>query len=717
MTGLLQRFETWYETAASTWRNTQAGAPPPKPNQQRQHHDSPPKPNPVPGPSTRPDDYKRGLVLPGYKYLGPFNSLNKGPPVNEADAAAERHDHRYDAILKAGGNPYLTYNWADELFHKELATDTSWGGNLGRAVFRAKKRLLEPLGLTDNLPPPPKKAKQDPVPETPPDTPPDNSPGSSESLDISDMSGGGGQGLGGSQSGGDGVGNASGNWHCHTQWMDNTVITSSTRTWCLPSYNNNLYKQISSSTDVNNAYFGYSTPWGYFDFNRFHCHWSPRDWQRLINNHYGFRPKSMRVKIFNIQVKEVATVNSEKQITNNLTSTVQIFADSDYSLPYVGSSATEGSLPPFPADVFLIPQYGYCSLHGWSSSQTTGTARTAFYCLEYFPSQMLRTGNTYEFSFDFPHVPFHTGYALNQSLDRLANPLLDQYLWHFQSTDGGGKAKFAKAVANNWAEKYQNWMPGPFWKTQGWIPDNNARSQNSWGVCNKSEVNLTLSAVRPGPNGMCNADPQVTNRFALDNSMIFVNQPVAPGESGLREMHEVRIGNEDETLPVNYRANWSGPITARNQQQQGTDPTRVTNTEKGVHPGNVWMDRDVYLQGPIWAKIPDTDAVFHPTPNMGGFGLHNPPPMILIRNTAVPADPPAAYRDGPLNAFITQYSTGQVTVEMTWEVLKEKSKRWNPEIQFTNNWGDTRLVDFAPDSSGKYAYNRLIGTRFLTKHL
>lgn len=717
MTGLLQRFETWYETAASTWRNLKAGAPQPKPNQQHnEHHDPPPTPKPLPGPDSGTQHYQRGLVLPGYKYLGPFNSLDKGDPVNEADAAALRHDKRYDQILAEGKNPYLTYNWADALFNDELQSDTSWGGNLGRAVFQAKKRFLEPIGLTDNVPPPPKKAR---LPDTPPDSPPETpvETGGPEPVGVSSMSSGGGEGVGGAQSGGDGVGNASGNWHCDSKWLGDTVVTTSTRTWCLPSYNNHLYKQISAGTDANNSFFGYSTPWGYFDFNRFHCHWSPRDWQRLINNHYGFRPKSLSVKVFNIQVKEVATVNSEKQITNNLTSTVQIFADNDYALPYVSSSATEGSLPPFPAEVFLLPQYGYCTLHTWASSQAQTTERSAFYCLEYFPSQMLRTGNTFTFTYDFPSLPYHSGFAPSQSLNRLANPLLDQYLWHFSKTDGAGNSQFNKCVAANWAEKYQNYQPGPFWKTQAYGPANNAVNLGAWGAANKEEVNMTLDAVRPGPNGMCNVDPQQQGRVAMDNSMIFVTQPVAQGETGVRNYTDVRIGMEDETLPVNFRANYSGPVTARNQQQTGAPPTRGPNTEKGIHPGNVWMDRDVYLQGPIWAKIPDLDGAFHPTPNMGGFGMKHPPPMILIRNSAVPADPPTTYHDGPLNSFINKYSTGQVTVEITWEVLREKSKRWNPEMQFTNNWGDNRIIDFAPSTDGSYKYNRLIGTRYLTKHL
>ena len=45
-----------------------------------------------------------------------------------------------------------------------------------------------------------------------------------------------------------------------------------------------------------------------------------------------------------------------KTIANNLTSTIQIFADDTYQLPYVIGNATEGCLPAFPGDVFMLPQ-------------------------------------------------------------------------------------------------------------------------------------------------------------------------------------------------------------------------------------------------------------------------------------------------------------------------------------------------------------------------
>lgn len=36
------------------------------------------------------------LTWPGYKYLGPGNSLDKGAPVNYADEVAYEHDLKYD---------------------------------------------------------------------------------------------------------------------------------------------------------------------------------------------------------------------------------------------------------------------------------------------------------------------------------------------------------------------------------------------------------------------------------------------------------------------------------------------------------------------------------------------------------------------------------------------------------------------------------------------
>lgn len=38
------------------------------------------------------------LTLPGYKYLGPGNDVDKGPPVNAIDAIAKKHDEDYEKV-------------------------------------------------------------------------------------------------------------------------------------------------------------------------------------------------------------------------------------------------------------------------------------------------------------------------------------------------------------------------------------------------------------------------------------------------------------------------------------------------------------------------------------------------------------------------------------------------------------------------------------------
>lgn len=702
----------------------EAGPPKPKPNQQHQ-------------------DQARGLVLPGYNYLGPGNGLDRGEPVNRADEVAREHDISYNEQLEAGDNPYLKYNHADAEFQEKLADDTSFGGNLGKAVFQAKKRVLEPFGLVeegaktaptgkriDDHFPKRKKARteEDSKPSTSSDA--EAGPSGSQQLQIpaqpasslgaDTMSAGGGGPMGDNNQGADGVGNASGDWHCDSTWMGDRVVTKSTRTWVLPSYNNHQYREIKSgSVDGSNAnaYFGYSTPWGYFDFNRFHSHWSPRDWQRLINNYWGFRPRSLRVKIFNIQVKEVTVQDSTTTIANNLTSTVQVFTDDDYQLPYVVGNGTEGCLPAFPPQVFTLPQYGYATLN--RDNTENPTERSSFFCLEYFPSKMLRTGNNFEFTYNFEEVPFHSSFAPSQNLFKLANPLVDQYLYRFVSTSATGAIQFQKNLAGRYANTYKNWFPGPMGRTQGWNTSSgsstNRVSVNNFSTSNRMDLEGASYQVNPQPNGMTNT-LQGSNRYALENTMIFNAQNAAPGTTSVYPEDNLLLTSESETQPVNRVAYNTGGQMATNAQNATTAPTVGTYNLQEVLPGSVWMERDVYLQGPIWAKIPETGAHFHPSPAMGGFGLKHPPPMMLIKNTPVPGNI-TSFSDVPVSSFITQYSTGQVTVEMEWELKKENSKRWNPEIQYTNNYNNPSFVDFAPDGSGEYRTTRAIGTRYLTRPL
>jgi len=79
----------------------------------------------------------RGLVPPGYRYLGPFNDLNRGEPTNENDAAAQQHDIDYG---EQGILSYVTYNQADEDFLQRLEPNDV-PTDIANRIFRTKQRF------------------------------------------------------------------------------------------------------------------------------------------------------------------------------------------------------------------------------------------------------------------------------------------------------------------------------------------------------------------------------------------------------------------------------------------------------------------------------------------------------------------------------------------------------------------------------------------------
>lgn len=78
--------------------------------------------------------------LPGYKYLGPGNALDKGQPNNANDQASIYHDVRYGDIQFNGQTPYLVWSEADQKW-LDTTTNKDYGGVLGRAFFNTKKAL------------------------------------------------------------------------------------------------------------------------------------------------------------------------------------------------------------------------------------------------------------------------------------------------------------------------------------------------------------------------------------------------------------------------------------------------------------------------------------------------------------------------------------------------------------------------------------------------
>lgn len=76
---------------------------------------------------------------PGYNYLGPGTDPKRRKlPVNDLDAAAQRHDIGYAEI---GPSSYYTYNQYDENFLNAISGDQSLPGRISKLAFKTKKVL------------------------------------------------------------------------------------------------------------------------------------------------------------------------------------------------------------------------------------------------------------------------------------------------------------------------------------------------------------------------------------------------------------------------------------------------------------------------------------------------------------------------------------------------------------------------------------------------
>lgn len=82
----------------------------------------------------------RGLTVPGHRYTGPFNALNRGEPNNATDRASRTHDYGYEFALRHGKKPYYKYNDIDEAWVKDAGNDPV--GLVGKQIWGYKKQYL-----------------------------------------------------------------------------------------------------------------------------------------------------------------------------------------------------------------------------------------------------------------------------------------------------------------------------------------------------------------------------------------------------------------------------------------------------------------------------------------------------------------------------------------------------------------------------------------------
>lgn len=175
------------------------------------------------------------------------------------------------------------------MFLDTIKDNTSLGGKLAHGIFQVKKWPRRPIGLADMEPPSAKcptvadeagKAK-DPPRQTSPST---GTPGAQVNP-TREMATEEARDVAATNRGGRGVGESSGNHHCVSQWKGSIVNTHSTCTHgsFLPvkaifiSKSKQRLMKCPSTSDI--ALHGHI-----LTFNRYQCHWSPRDWKQLLYN-------------------------------------------------------------------------------------------------------------------------------------------------------------------------------------------------------------------------------------------------------------------------------------------------------------------------------------------------------------------------------------------------------------------------------------------------
>ena len=295
----------------------------------------------------------------------------------------------------------------------------------------------------------------------------DTPQGETEDVVDSGVGRSGGAGGGGGGGGGSGnIGMATGGWVGGTYFGKNKVVTNITRQWFVPIYNGHKYTK-ETETDNSGFWTGIRTPWGYINMNSYSCHFSPNDWQRLLNNYKRWRPQKMRVQLYNLQIKQVVKLGTDTLYNNDLTAGVHVMCDGSHQYPYSQSGWDSELIPELPGTVYKLPNYCYFQELGDIGDGNTDIRETwlgtacPLYFLENTSHEVLRTGEdtTFEFDFDCGWIFNDRAFCPPQcDFNPLVKTRRNRFIW-------GSSGNSAEPYYNY--KKPSNWMPGPGTRLNG----------------------------------------------------------------------------------------------------------------------------------------------------------------------------------------------------------------------------------------------------------
>ncbi|AMD43875.1 VP2 protein [Bat bocavirus] len=516
--------------------------------------------------------------------------------------------------------------------------------------------------------------------------------------------GGGPGGSGGSGGGGNSVGFSTGGWDAGSIFTDNIIITTNTRQWYAPIYDGHKYKKHKAGDNggTDSDWSGISTPWGVFNFNCYASHFSPQDWQRLTNEYVKWRPKSMTVKIYNLQIKQIVKLGADTLYNNDLTAGVHVFCDGSHRYPYSQHPWDKDTMPELPDEIWKLPQYAYYQIQDDLAEKASGDnvinpddmsknlIRDApLYILETSTHEVLRTGEDTSFNFTFS-----SGWVMN---DRAFCPPQADFNPLSQTRRYSAHRDNNKNIFGRYNpyKKPSNWFPGPALSYTGNLKKNNGYQTGkttapitvTYQHPHEASRNSTATATgvsMPNEEGARKSGYNVTpvNHAYAAAENITLGYDSAPQSEAIENITTVDVDRD--------MTRW-GSLWACD----GVEGTYAQIKHSWMFPMQAWNGIPIARYTPIWVKIPRTD--FHTlldSPD-GTLPMTHPPGNIFCKVAKIPVP------STDTESFLNIYVTGQVTCEIVWEAERYQTKNWRPEIRNdVKSFKDAHLYDF--DTAGKY---------------
>nr|AWB14580.1 VP2 [Murine-associated porcine bocavirus] len=521
----------------------------------------------------------------------------------------------------------------------------------------------------------------------------------------------GGNGGGGGGGGGTGnIGMATGGWVGGTYFGKNKVVTNITRQWFVPIYNGHKYTK-ETETDNSGFWTGIRTPWGYINMNSYSCHFSPNDWQRLLNNYKRWRPSKMRVQLYNLQIKQVVKLGTDTLYNNDLTAGVHIMCDGSHQYPYSQSGWDSELIPELPGTVYKLPNYCYFQELGDIGDGNTdiretwlGTACPLFF-LENTSHEVLRTGEdtTFEFDFDCGWIFNDRAFCPPQcDFNPLVKTRRSRFIW-------GSSGNSSEPYYNY--KKPSNWMPGPGTRLNGnmggtnlktssgafntsWAPPGTQQAATSttyMGSPALQQVNWPGKSMPTAPaNAACSQ---------VDPERLIYDEPAQTGQTADASLKYNNISND----LTRWGTVWSQSQTAASG---GTTNTRLDTVWQ--YPMQAWNGQEVTRYAAIWDKQPNTD--FHTTLSSsdGTIPMKHPPGNIFIKVAKIPIP-----TEGGEDSYLNIYCTGQISIEIEWEAEEYETKNWRPELRISSATIGRNMYNM--NAAGQYNTNGSIYSTMPTR--